>query len=70
MGLKEDAKTLFQNLLGVEFAKVIDNLPDPQKYPEDFLEGCKFLLEKVIGEEAAEKNIQPLFERYIQKNKR
>ena len=70
MGLQEDVKKLFLELLGPEVAKVIDTFEDPKKYPKDFLEECQFFLEKILGKEVAEAKIQPIYEKYFKKIKK
>lgn len=68
MGLKEDAKKIVLDILGDEVAKQIDNFEDPEKYPKDFLDECKFFIAKLMGEEAAETKFKPLYEKYIKLN--
>ena len=70
MSLYEDVKKLFLELLGPEVAKVIDTFEDPKKYPKDFLEECKFFLEKILGKDVAEAKIQPIYEKYFKKQKK
>lgn len=64
MSLKDDAKAIFQNLLGPEISKQIDNFDNPEKYPRDFLEECVDFLGKFIGKNAAEKKFEPLYKKY------
>lgn len=70
MGIRDDVKKIFTELLGPEFMNVIENFEDPEKYPKDFLDECKYFLEKIIGKEAAEKNLQPLYEKYLKAGKK
>jgi len=70
MGIREDVKKIFAEILGPEFVDVVDNFENPEKYPKDFLEECKYFLEKIIGKEAAEKNLQPLYEKYLKVEKK
>ncbi len=65
MSLHEEVKKLFLELLGEEFAKVIDTFENPKIYPKDFLDECKYFLEKIIGKEAAEERVEPIYEKYV-----
>lgn len=70
MGLKEEAKTIFESLFGSEIAKQLDSFDSPEKYPQDFLEECTTFLGKFIGDEAARKKLEPLTKKYIKKEAR
>lgn len=67
MGLYEDAKKIFLDLLGPEVAKQIDNFEDPRKYPKEFLDECTYFLSKLIGEKSAKEKLLPLYKKYIKK---
>jgi hypothetical protein len=67
MGLKEDAKGIFESLFGSEIAKQLDSFDSPEKYPQDFLEECTTFLGKLIGDEAAKRKMGPLARKYIRK---
>ena len=69
MGLKEDAKSVFESLFGSEIAKQLDSFDNPKKYPQDFLEECTTFLGKFIGDEAAKKRLGPLEKKYITREK-
>jgi hypothetical protein len=70
MGLKEEAKSIFESLFGSEIAKQLDSFDNPEKYPMDFLEECTTFLGKFIGEEAARKKLEPLNKKYMKKKER
>lgn len=65
MTLKEDAKAIFDKLLGSVASEQLNNFDDPEKYPKDFLDECTDFLSKFIGEEAAKKKLEPLYKKYI-----
>jgi hypothetical protein len=67
MGLKGDAKAIFEGLFGSEIAKRLDDFDNPEKYPKDFLEECTNFLGELIGEQAAKKKIEPLRKRYLKR---
>jgi hypothetical protein len=64
MGIKEDAKAIFESLFGSDIAKQLDSFDNPDKYPKDFLEECTTFLAKFVGEEAARKKLEPLAKKY------
>jgi hypothetical protein len=64
MGIKEDAKAIFESLFGSDIAKQLDSFDNPDKYPKDFLEECANFLGELIGEEAARKKLEPLAKKY------
>ncbi|MCD6590867.1 MAG: hypothetical protein J7K72_02750 [Candidatus Aenigmarchaeota archaeon] len=64
MSLKDEAKSVFERILGSEVAKQLDSFDDPEKYPRAFLDECLYFLEKFIGKEAAKKKLKPLYEKY------
>ncbi|MEM5871248.1 MAG: hypothetical protein QW051_00070 [Candidatus Aenigmatarchaeota archaeon] len=64
MSLKEEVKGLFEKLIGKEAGKIIESFDDPEKYPEDFCKECIEFLSKFIGEEAARKKINELYQKY------
>jgi hypothetical protein len=64
LGLREDAKKLFEELLGPQVASQLDNFDDPKRYPNDFLDECEHFLSELIGKDAAEKKINALREKY------
>jgi hypothetical protein len=64
MTLKEDARKMFTELFGSEVAKQVDDFDNPDFYPEDFLEECMGFLKNLIGQDAAEKHLRPLYEKY------
>jgi len=65
MGLKEEAKSIFESLFGSEIAKQLDSFDNPEKYPQDFLEECTTFLGKFIGDDAAKKKMDPLSRKYL-----
>lgn len=67
MGLKEDAKVIFESLFGSGIAKQLDSFDNPEKYPQDFLEECTTFLGKFIGEAAAKKKLEPLAKKYVKR---
>jgi len=64
MSLKDEAKMIFENLLGPEVAKQLDNFDNPEKYPKDFLDECVDFLGKFIGEGAARKKLGPVYKKF------
>ncbi len=70
MGLKEEAKAIFEGLFGSEIAKQLDSFDNPEKYPTDFIEECTTFLGKFIGDEAARKKLKPLANKYVKKEAR
>ena len=70
MGLKEDAKAVFESLFGSEIARQLDSFDNPEKYPQDFLEECSTFLGKFIGENAARKKLEPLAKKYLKREAR
>jgi hypothetical protein len=68
MGLKEDAKSIFESLFGSEIARQLDSFDNPEKYPQDFLEECTTFLGELLGEEAARKKLEPLAKKYARKS--
>jgi hypothetical protein len=70
MGLKEEAKSIFESLFGSEIAKQLDYFDNPEEYPQDFLEECATFLGKFIGEDAAKKKLEPLAKKYIRREAR
>jgi len=64
MPILDEAKKIFQDLLGEEVAKQLNGFSDPKKYPKDFLDDCVYFLSKFIGEEAAKKKFELLYKKY------
>ncbi len=64
LGLKEDAKKMFEELLGPQVARQLDNFEDPVRYPDDFLNECEHFLSELIGKDAAEKKMDLLRKKY------
>ena len=64
LGLKEDAKKLFEELLGPQVAQQLDNFDDPKRYPVDFLDECEHFLSELIGRDAAENKMNALRKKY------
>jgi len=65
MGIREDAKQIFNELFGPEVAKQIDAFDSPDQYPKDFLDECEYFLGKLIGESPAKKMIETLRKKYL-----
>ncbi|MCX6817397.1 MAG: hypothetical protein NTU57_00895 [Candidatus Aenigmarchaeota archaeon] len=65
MALKEEAKSVFDKLLGSVVSEQLKNFDDPEKYPKDFLDECTDFLGKFIGVCAAKKKMDPLYRKYI-----
>ena len=65
MGLREDAKSRMDEILGEDASEsVLQNFDDPKKYPQDFIEEVEFFLKKLIGDEPAQKKVAPLYIKY------
>jgi hypothetical protein len=64
MKLKEEAKVIFNSLLGPEVAKLVDSFDDPKKYPKEFLDECMHFLANFVGEESAKKKFEPIYQKY------
>lgn len=64
MTLKDEAKEIFEKLLGPEIAEQLNNFDDPEKYPKDFLDECVDFLGKFIGEDSARKKLERLYKKY------
>ncbi len=64
MGLYEDVKQIFLELLGEDATKVLDTFENPKLYPKEFLDQCKYFLSEVIGEKLAEEKLKPLYRKY------
>ena len=69
MGIYEDSKRIFSDMFGPEVARQVDSFDDSEKYPKDFLDECAYFLSKLIGEDAAKKKFQPLYDKYCKENK-
>jgi len=64
MTLKEEAKVIFDRLLGSAISEQVNNFDDPEKYPSDFLDECTDFLGKFIGDSAAKKKLESLYKKY------
>lgn len=69
MGLGNEMKKIFEELLGPDVAKQLDNFDDPEKYPEDFIEECTHFMAELIGAESAEEKLGALSKKYLKVNK-
>ena len=69
MTLKKDAKKLFLDLFGPQIAKQLNTFDDPGRYPNDFLNECKHFMSQLIGVDAAERKLGPLFKKYSRSSK-
>jgi hypothetical protein len=67
--LKEDVKCIFNGLFGPEVAKQVDSFEKPDMYPKDFLDQSVYFLGKFIGDAAARKRLEPLYEKYVTEDK-
>ncbi|MFH1237319.1 MAG: hypothetical protein V1648_02845 [Candidatus Aenigmatarchaeota archaeon] len=65
MALKDEAKSLFDKMLGSVISDQLKNFDNPEKYPKDFLDECTDFLGKFIGSDAAKKKMDPLYRKYI-----
>ena len=65
MSLKEDVLAGISEILGADSAKqVIGNFDDPKKYPKDFLDEYRFFMQKLIGYDAAQRKVYPVYKKY------
>ena len=65
MGLREDVLAGIAEVLGEDSAKqVIGNFDDPKKYPKEFLDEYLFFMQKLIGDDAARRKIDPMYKKY------
>lgn len=69
MSLYDDAKKIILELFGPKFLSVLDTFEDPKKYPEEFLNEFRYFLEMIIGKEATEEKVKPLYEKYTKAGK-
>jgi len=64
MGLYEDVKKIFLELLGEDAIKVLDAFENPKLYPKEFLDQCKYFLSEIVGENIAKEKLKPLYKKY------
>ncbi len=65
MGLKDDVLAGIGEVLGADSAEhVVGTFDAPEKYPKEFLDECFFFMQKLMGDEAAEKKVAPLYKKY------